>query len=226
MADWVSPVRLEYATSQDFSSGAASFTGSFVRVKVDNLAFEKIVKLHYRAATGWQEVELPWTAGYGSHDIFSARVPYMNEFAISYTANNITYWDNNDFQNYSVPNFHSAVGGHVMLRRATLAAYASYQRSMSGVIYVENMSYNKRVGVRALPFGGSTWLDLGAHYIGLANEDSEVSLGPVEQWEYGSPIVNTSGFTFAAYYQNLDTGEWSWDNNFGRDYAIFVSEIE
>ena len=219
MADWL-PVRLEYATAQDFSSGAASFRGSYVRVKASNLAFEKSVRLHYRVDSTWQDFELPWIAGYGTYDVFSSVGPYMNEFVISYTVDGRTYWDNNGFRNYAVPNFYNAVGGHVMHRRARLAVFASFQGNVSGVIYVENLSYNKRVGIRLLPAGESTWLDVEASYVGLANEESNVSLGPVEQWEYGSPIFNTHTFMLAAYYENLETGEWYWDNNFGRNYAI------
>jgi hypothetical protein len=220
MPTWPQPIRLEYATAQDFSSGAAAARYSYARAKASNLAFAKSVKLHYRLDSAWLDLELPWLAGYGTYDVFGSVTPYTTEFVLSYTVNDVTYWDNNGSQNYIVPNFHSAVSGRVSHRSASLAAWDAFQRTVSGVIYIENVSYNKRVGIRLLPAGESTWLDVSAHYVGLATEESQVSLGPVERWEYGSPRLNTSSFTFAAYYENLDTGEWHWDNNFGQNYVI------
>jgi hypothetical protein len=220
MADWSLPVRLEYATAQDFSSGAASFSGTFVRAKVQNIAFDKTVSLHYRQFSGWSDMRLNWTANYGNYDVFSVTAPYTNEFVISYSVAGGTYWDNNDFLNYQLPNFHSAVGGRVMLRRARLAAFASFQTNVSGALYVENLSFSKRVGIRLLPDGQTTWYDVGAQYAGVAREATQAALGPVEQWDFGSPIFNVSGYTLAAYYNNLDTDEWYWDNNFGQNYRI------
>jgi hypothetical protein len=155
-----------------------------------------------------------------------ARAPYTNEFVVSYTVGGRTYWDNNAFRNYAVPNFRSAVGGRVMLRRARLTGFASFQTTVSGTIYVENLSFRKRVGIRLLPFGGSSWVDVDARYAGIASEGSNVALGPVERWDYTSPIFNTGGYALAAYYNNLDTAEWYWDNNFGQDYRTSVPEIE
>jgi hypothetical protein len=226
MVDWSQPVRLEYATAQEFSSGGASFSGTFVMAKVQNIAFEKAVVLHYRQFSGWGDVRLDWTANYDNYDVFSATVPYTNEFVISYSTAGRTYWDNNNLRNYRVPDFNSAVGGRVMLRRARLAAFASYQTNVSGTLYVENLSFNKRVGVRLLPDGQVTWQDIGAQYRGVASEASEAALGPVEQWDFGSPIFNVGGYTLAAYYNNLDTGEWYWDNNFGQNYHIGTGRPE
>ena len=221
MADWSVPVRLEYATAQDFSSGAASFRGIYVRVKVRNLAFDKQVRLHFRADSQWSDADLDWTANYGSYDVFSAaRAPYTNEFAVSYYVGGRTYWDNNDSRNYSVPNFRSAVGGRVMLRRARLTGFAAFQTNVSGTLFVENLSFRKKVGIRLSPDGGASWVDVDARYVGVASEGSNVALGPVEQWDYTSPVFNTGAYVLAAYYSNLETGEWYWDNNFGQDYRL------
>jgi hypothetical protein len=220
MADWSLPVRLEYATAQEFASGAASFTGTFVQAKVQNIEFEKTVNLHYRQFSDWSVAQLDWAANYGNYDVFTIAAPYTNEFALSYSVAGSTYWDNNSFRNYHVPNFNSAIGGRVMLRRARIAAFSSFQGNVSGTLYVENLSFNKSVGIRLLPEGQASWHDIGAQYVGVAREASVVALGPVEQWDFGSPTFNVQRFSLAAYYNNLDSGEWYWDNNFGQNYSI------
>jgi hypothetical protein len=32
-------------------------------------------------------------------------------------------------------------------------------------------------------------------------------------------------FRFAIFYNNLDTGEFFWDNNFGQDYTLSKSDL-
>ena len=92
---------------------------------------------------------------------------------------------------------------------------------------MESLSFRKRVGIRLLPIGGSSWVDVDARYAGVADEGSNVALGSVERWDYGSPIFNTTGgYLLAAYYNNLDTGEWFWDNDFDQNYLTRVPEIE
>jgi len=198
-------------------------------VKVRNIAFQKVVRLHYlEPGSTWRDFDLPWTANYGDHDIFSSGVaPYTEEFVISFSVGSQTYWDNNASRNYIASNFHSAVGGSVSLRRARLAAFASFQRNLSGEIYVENLSYNKTVGVRMQPFGLSEWIDVEGHYAGLASEGGPVSLGPVELWNFRSPIFNTGGFQFAAFYHDRDSGAMYWDSNFGQNYRLSTTpEVE
>jgi hypothetical protein len=222
MADWLLPVRLAYAIPYNFSTGGVSFSHTYVRVKVSNLAFDKQVIFHYRDVTTWRDFALPWTANYGRYDVFSSsQAPYVEAFAVSYTVGNQTYWDNNYSSDYTLLNFHSTVGGDVMLRRVSFALTSSFQSFTFGTIYVNNLSFNKRVGVRMTPQFTSDWIDVGAHYVGAADEGSPVNLGRVERWDYSSPLINTSGgYQVAAYYQNLDTGEWHWDNNFGQDYTV------
>jgi hypothetical protein len=222
MADWQLPVRLAYAIPYNSSTGGTSASYTYVRVKVSNLAFNKQVTLHYRDVATWRDFALPWTANYGRYDVFSSpQAPYTEAFTVSYTVGNQTYWDNNNYSDYTLPNLHSAVGGHVMLRRASFALASSSQSIMFGTVYVHYLSFNKRVGVRMAPQFSSNWIDVGARYVAAADEGSPVNLGQVERWDYSTPPINNSGgYQVAAYYQNLDTGEWHWDNNFGQNYTV------
>ncbi len=108
-----------------------------------------------------------------------------------------------------------------MLRRASFALTSSSQSLTTGTIYVDNLSFNKRVGVRMATQFSSNWINVDARYVAAADEGSSVNLGQVERWDYSSPIINNpGGYQLAAYYQNLDTGEWYWDNNFGQNYIV------
>jgi len=50
-----------------------------------------------------------------------------------------------------------------------------------------------------------------------------VGLSQIEIWKFKTPELNldqsTPNFRFAIFYNNLNTGEWFWDNNFGQDYT-------
>jgi hypothetical protein len=221
MAEWPVPVRLEYATAQEWSEGGASSEYTYVRVKVQNLNPVKTVKLHYRTSSGWSDAVLAWENSHSDYDVFSAaQAPYVNEFAISYLVNGVIYWDNNGFRNYQIANFGSAVGGGAVLREVQLLYFSSYTSGLTGKLYVENLSYAKRVGIRFSVDGGRTWSDSDANYMGLVGEGAFTALGPVEQWQFSTPILNAGSYTFAVYYNNLETGEWFWDNNFGKNYEI------
>jgi hypothetical protein len=222
MGDWPVPVRLEYATAQEWSEGGASDEYSYVRVKVRNLSPVKDVRLHYLAGSGWRDADLEWEDSKSpAFDVFAAaRAPYANEFAISYSVGGATYWDNNGAQNYQVANFGSVIGGGVVLREVQLIYFNAYLTGLTGKLYVQNLSYAKNVGIRYSIDGGKTWLDSGGNYASLADEGAFNALGPVEQWNFSTPILNSADYIFAAYYNNLETGEWFWDNNFGENYEI------
>ena len=56
-----------------------------------------------------------------------------------------------------------------------------------------------------------------------------VGLSQVEIWKFKTPELNldqsTPNFCFAIFYNNLDTGEWFWDNNFGPDYTLSKTDL-
>jgi hypothetical protein len=92
----------------------------------------------------------------------------------------------------------------------------------SGIVYVENQSYNKRVGLRMNVNG--VWRDF---YAGYTNSLMTGGGSLVEQWTLKVDFFATSDllkpkevFQLAAFYQNLDWGVWYWDNNYGKDYFV------
>jgi hypothetical protein len=214
MADGGHPVRLAYATSQDGRT--------MVRVKVKDLAAERRVHVRGRSGSDWQDYELSPTSHHIGYDVFSGTVPHSEEFAVSYSADEDSYWDNNDLRNYRVPLWANAIGGKVSLRRASLGILGTARRWLQGEIYVDNISFGKSVGIHMLPDRASRWMDLTAAYDGVAGEGAGGPWvkGPVERWRFRSPVFDGNDCRFAAFYQDLDSADVYWDNNFGQDYRF------
>ncbi len=91
-----------------------------------------------------------------------------------------------------------------------------------GTIYVENVSYNKVVGIHFY-FDGK-WQDMNATYSG-----SLVTQGGnrVEVWTVNQFVPFTSSvpshIQYAVYYHNVDWQVSYWDNNGGSDYFVPVT---
>src|SRR5690348_6319325 len=116
-------VRLKYATTQQFAiggiPGGVSYT--YIRVKVKNIAYDKTVQAHYKASSfpdTWADVPLSWIQNYGNYDVFGRHSGFTSdELVIVAAVGGQTEWDNNNGANYHIQNFHSVVGGHVVLDR-------------------------------------------------------------------------------------------------------------
>jgi hypothetical protein len=212
------------------SGGAGQLHSSFsVWVKIKNVVYYKDVRAHYRGPAGgiWQDSPLTWKANYGSYDLFALEQapdfgsnPFV-EFAISVASGGGTYWDNNSFANYSLAPFTTALTGdkNVTLNSASLVfggtAGSSYITGISGEIFVNNLSYHKKVGIRHSNDGWISYLDIDARY------DKSLG-GSLESWLFGRNTT-PQGFgrgEFAIYYQNRETGQYYWDNNFGQNYDV------
>jgi hypothetical protein len=95
-------------------------------------------------------------------------------------------------------------------------------------IYVKNLSYNKRVGIRLLD--GSAWRDFltiyesslmttGGHIIEVWK--LYLNIDPSDHYWLNTQSDNTKPplrFRFAAFYNNLDWNTSYWDNNNSYDY--------
>src|SRR4051812_6193966 len=137
--------------------GWASQTFLSASVKVKNVAYRKDVQIRFGTPGQWQDAPLTWMANYGNYDLFELQpAPWVGypsvEFAIRYTPDmGETYWDNNNFANYS-PRYALTGVKNVMLNTATLVyggtAGSSYITGIQGEILVNNLSFHKRVGIR------------------------------------------------------------------------------
>jgi hypothetical protein len=96
------------------------------------------------------------------------------------------------------------------------------QYTFNGVIYVENESYNKIVGIHFLLDG--QWRDWNAGYSrSLLTQGGQ----RVELWTIAGTLTSLSSpathIQLAAYYHNVDWTLSHWDNNLGSDYFIPVT---
>jgi len=234
-------VRLKYGESETFAPGGG-ITGVEITkasAKVANIAFQKDVALHYRQPDGtWAERALTWQANYGDYDLFGRNFNDIvtTEFALRYAAGGQTFWDNNNFANYHVDTGQPNVVGErsVVLNKATAKRGTEAGGGLvfttswtEGEIYVQNRSFNKRVGIRLTANNWATFLDTDATFSGTVSVAT--GLPEVELWKFKTGEFNldesTPNFRFAIYYHDLDSGAWFWDNNFGRDYTLSKTDL-
>lgn len=228
-------VRLKYGASESFSPGGGIGTvqTTTVKTKVVNIAFEKEVAIRYRQSDGvWNEGTLDWQGSFGDYDLFEGGFNFVtHEFVVRYSVNGQTFWDNNGGGNYHLRSDHPNVTGSlaVVLNEATArrgvesgGGFTFDTSWAEGEIYVYNQSFNKRVGIRLTANNWESFQDSEASYSGTVSLYAGIS--KVEIWKFRTPTLNldktSPNFRFAIYYNNLDTGQWLWDNNFGSDYTL------
>jgi hypothetical protein len=229
-------VRLKVAYGQVYAVSGMTFAWTTIDVNVKNIAFQKSVAMHYKdpAAGTWKDFPLTFSGHYGNYDLFSGvNAPTTQEFVIKYAVPGDELWDNNGGVNYHIATFAGVVGGNVILKKATShighesgGGFTFTTSWFDGEIYVQNLSFNKRVGVHYTADGGATWHDADGSYAGKVQAVANV-VDSVEIWKFKTPtlnLVDPDTFRFVVYYQLKDPGpsfgQLYWDNNFSQDYFI------
>src|ERR1700730_6628053 len=228
-----SPVRLQIAAFGGFAGGGFEGEFSNITVRVQNIGFNKDVAFHYEDSGIWTEVPLSWKANFGDYDVFFVNEPKLvEEFVLRYSIGGITFWDNDEGQNYHFAGRAVLVGGNVSLNKATSrrgtesgGGFVFDTSWIEGELYVNNLSPVKEVGIRVSVDGGATWGDVNGTFAGpAAGTDATFDASTAELWKFKSPELNfnpaASQFRFTVFYRNLSTGEVFWDNNFGQDYKV------
>ena len=230
-----SPIRLKYVESDSFSpgGGVTGVKNTHVTAKVQDLAFAKDVALHYAQSDGtWAETSLGFQNHFGDYELYQLAdsTVVINQFVLRYTVAGQTYWDNNNGANYAVSETQpNTVGGNVVLNTATAhrgteagGGFVFTTSWVEGEIYVKNLSFNKRVGIRLTTNGWAASRDTDAMFSGKAVVAE--GLSQVERWTFKTPEFNldesTPDFQFAIYYNDIDNGQFFWDNNFGQNYTL------
>lgn len=225
-------VRLKLARREFFSGGG--FTGTFapISVKVENIAFDKAVVVHYTSDGGtWKDLPLSFDSHFGDYDLFAGTVnEQVAQFVIRYTSGGTTSYDNNASADYHFTGNLATVGGNVVLNTATAhqgteagGGFVVTTSWLEGEILVNNLSFAKSVGIRYSADGGVMWQDSFASFAGSLTGSGIFVGSGAEVWRVKSPVLNlnpASDFRFAVFYRNLATGAQYWDNNFGQDYKV------
>jgi hypothetical protein len=223
------PVRLVYATSQKWAHTSAI-------ARVQNIAYNKSVVLHLLNGGRWLDIPLHHSFYHGNYDEYSVDdAVFAEQLTIRASINGVDYWDNNGGRNYLFPlqlGGGNVVGGDITWWQGQFTRDPNtYQLRFHSEVRVSNLSYRKNVGIRLIPGplgspwssqGGGASLDLACRFQGLVPEWS----GTVESWISDSGSWSNNNFRgsvyLAAYYEDLDRGNWYWDNNFGQNYALIV----
>lgn len=203
------PVQLNYATNWSING----YHNPAGEICVQKLGTDEKVTLHYTTdGTNWADKSAtyvkddPNNPGYedwhfglsGEYEISGT----IKSFTIKYEVNGQTYWDNNNGTNY---NF--ASDDNVIFGKSNVVFTADGEGDR--YIFVKNIDYTKKVGVRYTTDNWATYHDVNASYF--------QSLTGADQFSFPSEVP--TGAKFAAYY-TVD-GVTYWDNNFGSDYTIY-----
>lgn len=194
------PVQLYYA-EENICDGVPSYYGE---ISVQNLSSTKQVTVHYTSdGENWFDIPAkyvkadPNNPGYEVWSFGDGMTgESMSQFAIEYQEDGNTYWDNNNGSNYKFS------GDKVILGKDVVKA--AYGEDYSG-IFVQNLGYEKTVGVRYTTDNWATYKDVDATY------DYSTSSHDV----FSIPSI-PSGADFAVYY--TINGTTYWDNNYGENY--------
>ncbi|HEY9848494.1 MAG TPA: hypothetical protein V6D28_03475 [Leptolyngbyaceae cyanobacterium] len=241
MNSTVLPIRLKYAISQSSHNiKQENINNTYAKVKVQNIGDRKNVEIFYKKANGeWSSENMVLKANYGDYEIYTTKdIPLTEEFAFKYTVDGVEYWDSNYGNNYKLLTHraNNVMGGNVILNKALAKNdpefgwdLESKKYWMEGEIYVRRKtSYNKRVGIKLTADNGDSWEEVEAFYEHPVEEgcNIDVALGEleVELWKFKTPVYQYNPkshvFQFVVYYQNPDTGEFYWDNNFEQNYKL------
>ncbi len=234
------PIRLSYAQPFNYAVSGMTWDYSNIRAHVENIGSDASRRAYINYSLNqsgtWQRAEMTLDSNFGTHSLYRIELPSSTaEFAIELQSDAGSHWDNNHGANYKIDAWVSygdfvrgTVGGKVSLGNAEneervvftkFGAPYIVESTLSGSIYVENLSYNKEVGL-VVNYGDGIWHWTQATY---SHSLSTGGSDNIEVWQfehdyYGHPY--STNWQFAVYYQNLDSGDWYWDNNFEQDYFV------
>lgn len=133
------------------------------------------------------------------------------EYAVEYVANGVSYWDNNNGQNYTDEILGEAniFANSALCYYTTMHVHIIHFASSFGVT-VKNLGYDKNITVRYTEDNWQTYTDVPMTYK-ETNEDG------TENWTTNIKLNNIGeGFEYAVRYQV--NGQEYWANNFGDNY--------
>lgn len=215
-------VQLLSARSTECSLGISNCPSAnmTVFIEVKNIAYAKQVGVRYRNSAGeWVSAAaqyfMPTTTG---KELWYVSLPGPSEsFALYYTVNGATYWDNNSGRNYSVARFtQDALLGSAPINDAdgmwnTTSATGP---ALTGSVRVRNMGAGRKV--KAV-YTDDNWLTTKTGY---ASYQSTLPSG-IEVWNFVLPTsATTSTGKIQLSFNYTWTGGSAWDNSFGRNYGV------
>lgn len=186
------------------------------KILVADLAFEKSVNIRFEMADGtWKDYPATFVADVnGNEELWEVKTSGTNgwgniaftefgkKFAVNYTVNGTTYWDNNGGQNYTDTGYFLRSGTNV-LRNAN--------NGYNNNVLIRNLAFAKKVNVVYTVDGWATTKTSPAYFsYTVEGTNYEVWNWYINEY-YGGKSIE---YCFS-YEVN---GQTYWDNNFGKNY--------
>lgn len=188
---------------------------------VKNIAYEKKVSI-WKGKDGLWEDEfaeyremLPDGMERWTIDMLSKDIDF--NFDTKYIVNGNTYWDNNNWKDYSIKDdaydFNVVTGCHfpIVLGDAGLT-----RQKFTVFAGVQNLAYEKTIGLVYTTDGWKDYRNIYAKYLRTLRSGLEV-------WKFELDIHHVSSIDFALFYK-VNESEY-WDNNFSRNYTVTLKDI-
>lgn len=224
-----SEVKLVGARSQQCYTSGCSFDPNLVgEIRVENIAYKKQVDVVFDSyfLNTWTaepaSYQGPASAGYEIWDFFI--FDNVQAFALSYTVNGNTYWDNNSGADYTPatgPNTIAILGKGIdvlISEKLQFNTAGLNQDENNLLVYAWARNHNVDDATLSFTYTDDNWTTVKtAAATVIANEGGDEVLTffanlPVDA------LANPADIEFAAEYRY---GEVSvWDNNYGRNYRI------
>ncbi len=135
-------------------------------------------------------------------------------YAIKYVADGVTYWDNNNGNNY---NGTEALGvAPITVRRRSDISYDYDNFPIFALL--QNYAYNKNVFVRFTTDGWDTYTDVPLSYSETNDDGTELWTAYIDASGIRTNGYHLDKFEYAVCYQV--NGQEYWANNFGENYDI------
>ncbi|WNG40139.1 hypothetical protein F0U61_45495 [Archangium violaceum] len=218
-------VQLVHVTSSQCPPTSGCYRTLYLRgiVEVQNIAYAKTVTVRYTAGNNvWTDAAAnyvgPSTAGKELWS-FDIATPNATRFALSYTVNGATYWDNNGGQDYRLADYqfdalltYPDISGATGQRDPTKSAVV-------GNILVKNRSPQKTVTVKYTDNNWATTKTATATYVATLPSG-------VEYWAYEAPVSASApssnlqlSFVYTHAYGTAT------DTNYGRYYRVVSNTV-
>ena len=200
-----------YSADVTFSHWGSESYEVYIQTK-DN-AQNQEVYVHYYAniAAGWRDAiaEYVTTLGDGSK-IWKATFGTLGcQYVLKYVADGVTYWDNNNGQNYTG----AKLGTAPVAAKRNFRSYDNTQYRIDAVL--QNYAYNKNVFVRFTTDGWNTYSDQALSYNSTNDDGTELWTTYIDISDINS-YEEYENFEYAICYRVNGTEYWA--NNFGSNY--------
>jgi hypothetical protein len=197
------PVKL-YSTELTFCKYGMTNYNVYVQVDANSASNKKVYVHHSTYNQGWIDTAATYVGKLDSNtEIWKASVSVMGtaDYVIKYVGDGVTYWDNNNGQNYEASN---TLG---------TAVVKALPRREQGVIQalVKNLGYNKTVKVRYTNDNWATYKEANLSYYYTSDTSANT-----ECWATTINVSNPEEFQYCISY--TVNGKTYWDNNFGSNY--------